>query len=170
MFYNAPAWLALGLAALGFPAQVAAQTATPRSKASPARVEPLARSSFIATMDSEYRKLDANKDGSVSKSEVQAENQRIGEAAAAQRARAQFLSIDADRNGQIGVEEFVRAQVGQLKKEDFSAMASRLDTNRDQKITIVEYRTLTLASFDRLDADKDGVLSEQEQRAGGFIR
>jgi Ca2+-binding EF-hand superfamily protein len=162
--------LVLFLAVVVLPAQVAGQDASSQRKPVTAGVAPLARSTFISTMDSEYRKLDINKDNSVSKAEVQTANQRMAQAAAAQRARAVFESFDADRNGQINVDEFVRAQVAAVKKEDFMAVANRLDANRDQKISIVEYRALTLASFDRHDADKDGVLSVSEQRAGGFIR
>ena len=45
---------------------------------------------------------------------------------------------------------------------------NRLDLNRDQKITLIENRTATLANFDKLDTDKDGVVSVAEMRAGGI--
>jgi len=38
----------------------------------------------------------------------------------------------------------------------------RFDSNRDQIITLVEYRTATLVNFDRLDLDKDGILAAVE--------
>ena len=41
----------------------------------------------------------------------------------------------------------------------------RLDADRDGRVTLVEYRTLTLARFDQLDGDKDGRLSPAEQSA-----
>jgi hypothetical protein len=41
----------------------------------------------------------------------------------------------------------------------------RFDKNRDQSITIVEYRTATLMRFDDLDADKDGIIDQNELRA-----
>ena len=47
-------------------------------------------------------------------------------------------------------------------------MIQRFDTNRDSKISQVEYRAGTLANFDRLDADKDGVVTAAEMKAGGL--
>jgi hypothetical protein len=42
----------------------------------------------------------------------------------------------------------------------------RFDPNRDQAITLIEYRAATLANFDALDADHDGVVTQAEMRAG----
>ena len=47
-------------------------------------------------------------------------------------------------------------------------MLSREDSNRDQQISLVEDRVATLANFDRLDADKDGVVTSAEMKAGGI--
>ena len=33
-----------------------------------------------------------------------------------------------------------------------------MDGNRDSQISLAEHRTATLANFDRLDTDKDGVV------------
>lgn len=147
-------------------AQSKPAAATPQ----PARVQPLLRGSFVATMDEEYRKIDANKDGAVSKAELQADHERRAVAAATANARALFARFDLDRNGQLSAEEFIKASIGQPKKPDVTSVMARLDTDRDSKVTIIEYRALTLAAFDRLDKDNDSVLSEAEQRAGGFIR
>ena len=56
---------------------------------------------------------------------------------------------------------------------DVSATMNRLDLNRDQKITLIENRTATLATlatFDKLDTDKDGIVSAAEMKAGGITR
>ncbi len=37
-------------------------------------------------------------------------------------------------------------------------------------MTPVEHRVLTLSGYDRLDADRDGVLTAAEQRAAGLIK
>ncbi len=118
-------------------------------------------------MDIEYRKLDANKD---TRAEIEAQQQpgALNEATAS--ARATFARIDTDRNAQLSIDEFVRASIAQPKKADDTAILNRLDSNRNQKVSRVEYRTLTLANFDRLDVDKDGVVSAEEQRTGGFAR
>lgn len=148
---------------------VASTAAGVAPKASPAAVTPpLTRAAFIATMDGEYRKLDGNRDGVVTRAEVEQKQRRDGLDLAARRARLLFARIDADRNGQISPDEFVKANSVQLKPIDGSATMARLDTNRDQKVSLVEYRILTTAGFDRLDSDRDGILSAAEQRAGGI--
>ena len=132
--------------------------------------QPLSRAAFIATMDGEFRKLDANHDGVATRAEVDAQQQRLAAATVTQRARSVFAQLDADHNGQVSVDEFVRANLAQMRKVDSAAVMNRLDTNHDAKVSAVEYRILTLAGFDRLDVDRDGVLTVQEQRAGGLAK
>ena len=177
MFRGIPAirpLLTLGAALLAISivptAEAVAQGKPAVTSPQPARAQPLLRGSFLATMDEEYGKIDVNKDGIVTKAELQADHERRAMTAAIAQARALFARFDTDRNGQLSADEFIRASVGQPKKQDVTAVMARLDTNRDSKVTIVEYRELTLAAFDRLDVDKNSVLSEAEQRAGGFIR
>ncbi|MDQ3139779.1 MAG: hypothetical protein M3Q15_03550, partial [Pseudomonadota bacterium] len=80
-----------------------------------------------------------------------------------------FAQIDGDRNGQLSIDEFIRANAP-TGPVDGSAIMSRLDANRDQKVTLVEYRILTLANFDRIDTDRDGVITPAEQRATATAR
>ena len=133
--------------------------------AKPAAAQPLTRAVFIATMDAEYRKLDTNRDQIVTKAEIEANQRSLQAAEAARRARAVFSQVDTDRNGQLSIDEFIRANATAVKV-DGNAIMGRLDANRDQKVTLVEYRILTLANFDRIDVDRDGVLTIIEQRAG----
>ena len=155
--------MALSLAMTAFPAMAQRPTPGPASA-------PLARATFIATMDAEYKKLDTNSDGMVTRQEIDAKQQRIAAAAVTQRARAIFSQLDTDRNGQVSAEEFIRANLAQIKKVDGTGVMNRLDANRDQKVSGVEYRILTLTNFDRLDADRDGILTVAEQRAGGLVK
>ena len=71
-------------------------------------------------------------------------------------------------NGQLSLAEFTRLATATPPRVDVSATMNRLDLNRDQKITLIENRTATLANFDKLDTDKDGVVSVAEMRAGGI--
>lgn len=135
-----------------------------------AQSQALARSTFIATMEQEFRKLDGNRDGTVTQAELASGQQRAAQSALEQPARAAFAGMDADHNGQISISEFLRANARPATRVNVSGMMGRLDSNGDQKVTVVEYHTLTLATFDRLDADKDGMVSAAEQRAAGIIK
>ncbi|MBA2771819.1 MAG: EF-hand domain-containing protein [Sphingomonas sp.] len=156
--------------ALGAAEPSLAQSRTSAPASSPAQAQPLGRATFIATMDEEFRKMDSNRDGLASRGELEAHQHSHAVRALEDRARATFAGIDADRNGQISMTEFLRATARPANRPDVTGTMARLDANRDQKVTLVEYRTLTLTTFDRLDADKDGVVSPAEQRSGGLIK
>lgn len=122
-------------------------------------------------MDGEYKKLDANSDGVVTKAEIESSQQRERTAGLAQQARQIFVKFDADKNGQLSLDEFIYATSGgPQQRPDVSPIMTRLDGNRDQKVTLIEYRTVTLTGFDRMDADKDGVVSVAEMRASGLVK
>ena len=151
----------------------APQTAAPRpaapapaaqAPAAPSGAGDVARSAFIQSMDAEYRKKDLDGDGKVTRAEVEQFERNAVLAKAEAQNRALFASLDADRNGVISPGEFA-ALVRNVPMPDVSAQMQRFDTNRDQVISLVEYRTATLINFDRLDADKDGIVTERELAA-----
>ena len=45
---------------------------------------------------------------------------------------------------------------------------AELDTDRDGSITLVEYRIATQGNFDRIDSDRDGVVTDAEMLAAGI--
>ena len=130
--------------------------------------QPIPRATFLATMDAQFKLLDTNHDGIVTRAELEASEQRAAAALAAQRAAAAFAQLDSDHNGQLSLAEFTRLATATPPHIEVSATMNRLDLNRDQKITLIENRTATLANFDKLDTDKDGVVSVAEMRAGGI--
>ena len=130
--------------------------------------QPIPRATFIATMDAQFKLLDANHDGIVTRAELEASEQRAATALAVQRAAALFAQADSDHNGQLSLAEFTRLATATPQHVDVSATMNRLDLNHDQKITLIENRTATLANFDKLDTDKDGVVSDAEMQAGGI--
>lgn len=143
-----------------------AQTVSPPASNAPADVPDVARSSFIQAMDADYRRRDLNGDGKVTRSEVE-QYERTNALAQAQASnRALFLSLDTDRNGALSQDEF-SAMVKAPTFIDASPIMQRFDQNKDQIITLVEYRTATLANFDRLDTDKDGILTSKEAKEIG---
>lgn len=135
----------------------------PPSAASP----PLARNQFVAQMDAEFRKMDGNKDGLVSRAEIEQYQQLQAVARAQIRNQQQFAELDSDRNGQLSKAEFAKLVAPPLAA-NAQPMLSRMDGNRDQQISLAEHRAATLANFDRLDANRDGNVSDAEMKAGGI--
>ncbi|WP_397575803.1 EF-hand domain-containing protein [Sphingorhabdus sp.] len=127
----------------------------------PSVSQDLARSSFIQLMDAEFKKRDLDGNGKATRAEVEEYTKRAATAEAKQKNQELFSRLDVDKNGLISPAEFA-ALVPAPQFVDVSAEMIRFDKNRDQIITLVEYRTTTLANFDRLDADKDGILSAAE--------
>lgn len=151
-------WIAFAIALIT-PSNAVSQN----QKAASPPASNLSRAQFLATMDAEYRLMDTNGDGVATRTEVEAYQRKVLTDAAVQRARASFARLDVDRNGQISPNEYIRGSVSLPKSLDVSGPMGKLDANRDGKITLVEYRVLTLANFDRLDLDKDSIITEVER-------
>ena len=127
------------------------------------------RSQFIADMDAQFRKMDADKNGQLTRTEIE-QFQKLSAIAEAQaRNRAFFAQLDGDKNGQLSPAEFAKV-TAPVAATNGQPMIARMDSNRDQQINLVEHRTATLANFDRLDADKDGVVTPVEMKAGGIVK
>ena len=169
VYHRLIAGLALAsLAAAPAPAQtkVAAQAKPSRAPAA-AAAQPIPRATFLANMDVEFRKMDADRNAIVTRAEVERFQRAAAVLRAQARLRARFAELDSDRNGQLSLAEFGRLQ-GAAPAANASPLLSRFDLNRDNNISLVEYRTGTLANFDRLDVDKDGIVSAAEMKAGGI--
>ncbi len=121
----------------------------------------LNRADFIKLMDAEFRKRDADGNGQASRKEVEDFTKRNAITQAQDQNWALFQRLDVDGNGALSSAEFT-AMISVPSFIDVSAEMGRFDSNRDQAISLVEYRTSTLANFDRMDADKDGVLTAVE--------
>lgn len=119
-------------------------------------------------MDQEFRKIDADKDGKLTRSEVDGFQRAAAVAEAGQRNRALFAQLDVNRDGQLSQAEFLKLSVP--ASTDPAPMFKQYDPNHDGVITIVENRTVKLSRFDAIDTDKDGVANLSEQRAAGLIK
>ena len=149
-------------------------TRAPRSPASaapapaPVATAPdLSRAAFIATMDAQFRAQDPNNDGKLTRAEIEGSERAKTLATAQATNRQLFAQLDLDRNGVLYPQEFA-GLVQQPPLPDVAPVMTRLDGNRDQVVTLVEYRAATLANFDRLDTDHDGIVTGAEMRAGGL--
>lgn len=155
--------LAVTLLTLTFSPSLAAQTAPPPPPP-PAASTDLTRAQFIAAMDAEFRKRDADGDGKVTRAELEAWERAQALAAAQAQNRALFQKLDTNRDGVLSPGEFA-ALVQPPTNMDVSPLMNRFDQNRDQMVTLIEWRAGTLANFDKLDADHDGVVTAAEAAA-----
>ena len=142
------------------------QTTTPGSRPTE---EPVARLAFIATMDTEFKKMDADKNSVLTRKEID-DFERIKVALAArQRNGALFRLLDSDKNGLLTAGEFASLPMN-MPTPDVVGILSQTDSNHDGKVTLIEFRSGKLVNFDRMDSDKDGIVSVSEMRAAGIIR
>jgi len=146
----------LGLAVVVVPSSVLGQTA-----------QPIPRAQFIAQMDSQFHQIDADKNGQLTRTEIEQHQQQSAIAEAKARNRAQFTELDTNKNGQLSPTEFAKL-TPPTAAANAGPMLAREDGNRDSQIILVEHRSATLANFDRLDTDKDGVVTPAEMKAGGI--
>lgn len=115
-------------------------------------------------MDGEYRKRDADGDGKVTRAELEQWERSRAIATAQARNRELFAKLDTNRDGLLSPGEFA-ALVKDPGPIDVGPLMARFDANRDQVVSLVEFRAGTLANFDKLDADHDGVVTAAEMKA-----
>jgi Ca2+-binding EF-hand superfamily protein len=127
----------------------------------------LTRAQFVAAMDAEFRKLDLDNDHVASAAEIAESQRKAQEAAAVARLDNVFKQLDKDGDGKLSPAEFRAIAAAEKPAADPAPLLSRFDSNHDGKIGIVEYRAATQANFDRIDTDRDGVVSPQEIKLTG---
>lgn len=135
-----------------------------QAKPSPTASTNLTRVSFIQTMDAEFKSRDANSDARVSRAEVEEFERKSALRKYQLDNRALFLRLDTDKNGSLTATEFQKL-ITSPAVPDITSIMQRFDKNRDQQITIIEYRTATLIRFDDMDVDKDGIVDQSELSA-----
>lgn len=145
---------------------LAAEPAAKPDPNSPAS-KSLPRSEFLRDMDAEFVRMDTDRNKDLTRQEVQAFRSAELVAQFRQRNHAIFAALDKDKNGVLSAQEFA-ALVPASAPFDARPFVAGMDLNHDGKVSLVEHRTATLANFDRLDTDKDGVVSAPEMRAGGI--
>lgn len=143
--------------------------ASVNGNAEPAPPVPVPRSDFIATMDGEFRKEDADKDGVLTRKEIEDYRQAMSFIVIDNQRRALFNGLDVDHNGVLTPQEFARLNLP-APKISADPDLQQADLDHDGKITLIEWRTAKLRSFDAMDTDKDGVVSVEEMRAAGLIK
>ena len=144
---------------------LAALTAAPTAPAE--SVKPIPRAQFIAEMDGQFRTMDADKNGQLDRAEIEQHQKLSTVAEAKARNQALFVQLDIDKNGRLSTAEFAKLAAPPAVANEQPILA-REDGNRDGLVSLVEHRAATLANFDRLDVDRNGVVTGPEMKAGGI--
>jgi hypothetical protein len=149
----------------------------------PAGGKPITRADVQGRVEARFARADANRDGFVTRDEVEA---RRGEgrdrlkARRGDRREALFARLDSNRDGVLSREEFdaPRAGVGEGQRRSqrfgrgggmgggFRGRAfAALDSDRDGRVSLVEAEAGALRLFDRADSNRDGTVTPDERRA-----
>ncbi len=155
----------MNLRSLAFSILVASSTVF--AQGSP--VKPIPRARFIAEMDSQFRTIDTDKNGQLSRAEIEQYQAITAAAEAKARNRALFAELDANKNGQLSASEFAKLPTP-AQAANAQPMLAQEDSNHDSQVSLAEHRVATLANFDRLDTDKDGIVTPAEMKAAGIAR
>lgn len=132
--------------------------------AQPTEVRNITRTQVVANSEAEFTRVDANKDGEMSRAEIESFLRSRAIAIGTARNKEVFAALDVDKNGQVTAAEFAKLNSGEPKVDAASVL--RIDTNKDGKVSLAEHRAATLGTFNKLDANKDGTLTAEEVRAG----
>jgi Ca2+-binding EF-hand superfamily protein len=164
MPYRAISIWAAGAAILaGASTQALAQAQRPSAPPAPA---PLPRTEVSQKLDAEYKSLDANGDGKLTKAEVQTAIQKRAaevQATLIQRQKQEFDQLDTNKDGRLTIAEYQAGTVIKPKPDAADTRIAQLDSNKDGSVSLAEFRGATLAQFDKLDTDRNGILSVQER-------
>ena len=126
--------------------------------------EPVARAEYLAVMDAEHAKLDANGDGNVTGQEAAAAQTREAQMQVLAANRQIFARLDRDNNGTLTAEEFA-ALAAQPQPADPAPFMQRLDLDKNGSVTLIEHRRVMAQTFDAIDTDVDGVVTPAEMNA-----
>jgi Ca2+-binding EF-hand superfamily protein len=115
-----------------------------------------------ARAEKRFQNLDKNNDGKVTAAEL---NQSLA---------ARFVKMDTNKDGFLSKED--RKQVGKKGKKagkkagkrgaKMAKRMNRLDTNKDGKISAVEFQAVGPVMFKKLDKNGDGVITKDEMKQG----
>jgi Ca2+-binding EF-hand superfamily protein len=161
--------VAVGTAGPALASAVAAQTAQKPATAPKPAAAPPNRAALVNTLNSNFKTIDSNGDGTLSAAELQAAEGKVQQqrvAAIRGRFDADFTKLDTNKDGQLSKAEFMAAApTGSSSPPNGAAIVSQLDKNKDGKVSADEYRAPVLGKFDQLDTNHDGTLSDTERKA-----
>ncbi|HUG45299.1 MAG TPA: EF-hand domain-containing protein [Sphingomicrobium sp.] len=137
---------------------------------------PMTRAAVVARVQEHFAKLDADKDGFVTKAEAEAMKAEKRKMKMGGHDKM-FDRMDADKDGSISRAEFDAAHKAMAEKMakhrqmrmGHGPLGPRMfeiaDTDNDGRVSLEEATNAALARFDKADTDRDGILTAEEMRA-----
>jgi Ca2+-binding EF-hand superfamily protein len=144
---------------------------------------PQTRGDVQAHVQAMFAKLDANRDGFIDKTEVEAiktqmharKAQRTQAGGEQRRAKA-FDRIDANHDGNISRDEFasVPRHHGMMMRAAMAGMGGKMfdraDLDKDGRVSLAEAQQAALVRFDAMDLNHDGTVTAQERQQARQLR
>ena len=152
-------YIAIGSAVLLAGSVSAQETADPA---------PLTRADFVVQMDAEFRALDLDGSNVILPEEIEATQREAARNEALRQNAAVFANLDRYGNGMLDASEFAALANPDAIAVSSAPLLAQFDTDGDGAITLVEYRIVTQGNFDRIDSDRDGVITPLEMRSAGI--
>ena len=118
--------------------------------------------------DTRFGEGDVNNDNFLSRDELQNMTAKATQQVVAQMEQ-QFTAMDKDKNGQVSLAEFKAAATAKVSPNAEAAL-QRFDANKDGKVSATEFRAPVLATFDQVDTNKDGIVTQDEARKSATQR
>lgn len=150
------------------PILVLSMLAAPAAAQSGEGTDILVRAKLAETVEANFKRIDADSDGAVTREELDAAQRKVVEEASARAERRfaeEFRRLDTNKDGMLNIAEFTAAAPDARAKASADSRIEKFDSNRDGKVTLDEFRTPVLANFDRIDSDRDGLIEAEEQKA-----
>ena len=166
--FHVPLAAVLALGAAPALATAAAQQGSGKPAGAAGQTPPN-RAALQKNLDTNFKAIDTNGDGSLSAAELQAaegkvQQQRLG--AVRTKVEAEFNKLDTNKDGQLSKVEFMAVAPNKSATPPNGAnLLAQLDANKDGKISGDEYRAPILSRFDKLDTNHDGTISATERQA-----
>lgn len=145
------------------------------------QMKAMTRAEMIQKVQDHFAKLDSNKDGFVTKEEMEAGRTAMREQRADRmknRASGMFDRMDSNHDGSVTRAEFdaAHAAMGERMGKMHGAMRgmhdgmaahmfATADSNKDGRVSLQEATVAAAAHFDKLDANHDGTVTPDEMRA-----
>ena len=130
--------------------------------------KPVSKADYLKTIDSRFGAIDTNHDGIITKVELTAAEQNVGQqltTARNQKMRDQFNKLDTNKDGKLSFDEFMAAAPAVRAAQTPDQIIQMYDKNKDGKVSAEEFRAPELAKFQKVDTNHDGIASLEEIKA-----